>query len=224
MLNTDRSFTTRYNILRGKLIYNFHLQNPTKQLEGPSTPASIVTTMNNSMATSCCPTSSTSSTSTPTCDPTSNLVRNGNFATGNFSQWSLQGTDPIPDNNKIITTTPLPSPAGAVYGYSAGSVGSNSTLTQNISTTVGQIYTLSYYLFGGVSSGNPTTQYFSASISGTPITGSIITYMSPPDNPGFGWTLYSFVFTASSISTPLIFTTRHDSNYFYLTNISVTCS
>lgn len=40
---TDRTFTTRYNILRGQLIYNFHLQNPTRQLEGQSTPASIVT-------------------------------------------------------------------------------------------------------------------------------------------------------------------------------------
>jgi hypothetical protein len=166
-------------------------------------------------------------TTSPTCIPNVNLVQNGDFATGDFSEWDLQGADLYPADNRIITTTPLPSPAGAVYGYAAGNVGSNATLTQNISTTVGQTYTLSYYLYGGPSSTtapNVTIAYFSASISGTPITGSIITYTSPPDNPGFGWTLYSFVFTASSISTPLIFTTRHDANFFTLTNISVTCS
>jgi hypothetical protein len=224
MSSTDRTFTTRYNILRGQLIYNFHVQNPTRQLEGRNTPASIVTIMNNAKATgSCCP------TSTPTCIPNdTNLVQNGDFATGNFSAWNLQGADPDPALNKIITTSsspdPLPSPAPAVYGYAAGNIGSNATLTQNISTTVGQTYTLSYYLYGGVVDGIGSTIYFSASISGTPITGSIIIYTSPPGIPPFGWYLYSFVFTASSISTPLTFTTRHDANYLYITNISVTAT
>jgi hypothetical protein len=222
MANTDRSFTTKYNILRGKLIYNFHLQNPTRQLEGQSTPASIVTIMNNYNATdSCCP------TSTPTCIPNdTNLVQNGNFATGDFSEWYLQGADPFPEDNTIITSTspvPLPSPAPAVSGYAAGNSGGNATITQNIPTTVGQTYTLSYYLYGGLTQGTATV-YFSASISGTPIALSIISYTTPPDNPGFGWTLYSFVFTASSISTPLTFRSRNDVNYFYLTNISVTAS
>ena len=63
MSNTDKTYTNRYNILRGQVIYNFHLQNPTKRLEGSSTPASIITTMNNSRAVGpCC--------STPTSIPT----------------------------------------------------------------------------------------------------------------------------------------------------------
>jgi len=58
MSNTDRSYTTTYNILRGQLIYNFHLENPAKQIEGPITPASVVTVMNNYQPTaSCCSTS-----------------------------------------------------------------------------------------------------------------------------------------------------------------------
>jgi hypothetical protein len=213
MSSTDRTFTTRYKILSGKLIYNFHLQNPTKRLEGPNTPASIVTIMNNSKASgSCC----------STCIPNvTNLVQNEDFATGDFSEWDLQGADPYPEDNRIISS--LPSPAPAVYGYAAGNIGSNATLTQNISTTVGQTYTLSYYLYGGLVVATGTI-YFSASISGTPIAGSIITYTSPPEIPAFGWFVYSFVFTASSISTPLTFTTRNDVNFFYLTKISVTAT
>ena len=218
MSSTDRTFTTKYNILRGQLIYNFHVQNPTRQLEGRNTPASIVTIMNNAKATgSCCP------TSTPTCIPNdTNLVQNGDFATGDFSEWIPPGN---PNNTIVNTSPPLPSPAGALYGYKAGNIGSNVTLTQNIPTTVGQTYTLSYYLLDeGYPGSDPDTIYFSASVSVTPIAGSIISYTSPPPNPGFDWTLYSFVFTATSNSTPLIFTTRNDNSYFYLTNISVTAT
>ena len=64
MSSTDKTFTSIYNILRGQLIYNFHLQNPTKYLEGPSTAASIVTIMNNSKSTSCCATPIPFTTST----------------------------------------------------------------------------------------------------------------------------------------------------------------
>jgi len=58
MSNTDKTYANNYNILRGQLIYNFHLQNPTKRLEGQTTPASIITLMNNSRAAGpCCSTS-----------------------------------------------------------------------------------------------------------------------------------------------------------------------
>ena len=164
----------------------------------------------------CCPAS--------TCIPNSNLVLNGDFATGDFTDWNREDGN----NNEIASGEPLPSPAGAQYGYVPANINSNTSLIQNISTTVGQTYTLSYYLFdtGGVTGGEEEedggTVYFSASVSDTPITGSIISYTTPPANPGLGWTLYSFVFTATSNSTLLTFTTRHDPSYFFLTNISVT--
>jgi hypothetical protein len=62
--------------------------------------------------------------------------------------------------------------------------------------------------------------YFSASINGTIIPGSVIDYPVGEVDPGFSWTEYSFSFTALS-STTLSFEIKQDPAYFYLTSISV---
>jgi len=116
MSNTDTTYTNRYNILRGRLIYNFHLQNPAKRLEGSSNPASIITTMNNSRATgSCC--------STPTYIPLTILVydtdQGSSFEWGgntftrntdlpNFSYTAIITSIPasrVPDYANLISVT-----------------------------------------------------------------------------------------------------------------------
>jgi hypothetical protein len=47
MANTDISYTARNKILKAQILFNFHLQNLTKQLEGPCgiTPSSVLTEM-----------------------------------------------------------------------------------------------------------------------------------------------------------------------------------
>ena len=141
----------------------------------------------------------------------SNLVLNGSFETGDYTNWS---GDAWINGNGVNTQG---------VGYNGlnyahlGNTYTNNTLTQTINTVNGEIYTLSYYLQNG-DSGNG--QYFAVSLDGgnTIIPGSLVT----TDGYGnaFNWTLYTFVFTATG-STDLTFITRNDPDYFDLTAISV---
>lgn len=148
-----------------------------------------------------------------------NVVVNGRFQTGNFSGWTLTTSDP--GNNTVVTLPGFVSvpPTGTTKAYQAGSIGSSATLEQTFTTTPGA-YVLSYYLYDLGSVGGTDPEYFSASIDGVEIPGSIIDYIMG-GGPEMPWTLFTFPFTATS-STTLTFTTQHELEYFYLTDISVT--
>lgn len=221
MSTTDRTYTTKYKILKGQLISNFHVQNPTKQIEGPSTPSSIITLMKNYRAAACC--------SCP-----GNLVVNGDFADGIPNTdyvippgWDLLGGD----GNNRISDNPSPSPpSGTARVFQLGNIYNKSYLSQRVPTTEGAAYTLSYYLLdagnltGGPWDSSANLIYFRASVSddNTPI-GAVINIPFPTVDAGSGWTLHTSAFVATSSSTLLTFTSSQPPNYFYLTDISVTC-
>ena len=143
MSNTDKTYANRYNILRGRLIYNFHLQNPTKQLEGPSTPASIITTMNNSKVSgSCCFTSIPDNPAPPTSTILVYITDQGSNFDWSGVTYTLDTDLPNFSYTAIITSIPgaqVPSPAnliGVTIGNSVTNIGSDAFRSCAVLTSI----------------------------------------------------------------------------------------
>jgi len=130
-----------------------------------------------------------------------NLVSNGNFATGNFSGWTLSGDS---SGDYISETSGVYSAALTTNAPDEGYI------SQTLATTVGQVYLVSFLLAGD----GATPNSFSASLGGPSLTNVGDTLPSG--------TSYSYDFTASSTATSLQFSYSDAPGYFYLTNISVT--
>lgn len=139
-----------------------------------------------------------------------NLVLNGSFETGDFTNWTGDGT-----NNNIIIGGGFDD---LNYNY-IGNTESHKTISQSINTLKGGNYTLNYYL---KNDGGEPTQYFAASLDGgtTVIPESVIDFSGPGDLPFMDWTLYTFSFTAGD-STTLSFITQQDPAGFELTAITL---
>ena len=74
-----------------------------------------------------------------------NLVANGNFATGDFTDWTLGGNYASTTyGSEIFIDTNAQ--GGSTYAAAMGSVGADGALTQTIATKAGQTYTLSFWL------------------------------------------------------------------------------
>ena len=71
-----------------------------------------------------------------------NLVANGNFATGDFTDWTLGGND-TPAYQLYVSTN---AQGASTYAADLDPVGADGTLSQTIATTAGQTYTLSFWL------------------------------------------------------------------------------
>ena len=74
-----------------------------------------------------------------------NLIANGNFATGDFTNWTLGGNYTSTSTGPEIYIDPN-AEGGSTYAAGMGSVGADGTLSQTIATTAGQTYTLSFWL------------------------------------------------------------------------------
>ncbi len=126
-----------------------------------------------------------------------NLVTNGNFASG-FSGWSQFGNTGFTGVNS----------AGFAF---FGPIGSTGGITQNLATTAGQAYLISFSLRNR---GGPTNS-FQADFGSQQLN-------SFSNAAAFGFTTFSFTKTATGSSTPLTFTIRHDPSFYDLTSVSVT--
>jgi len=133
-----------------------------------------------------------------------NLVQNGGFETGDFTDWTLTG-------NTGFTGVDTNSAYSGTYGGDFGAVGSDGYLDQNIATTIGDTYDITFWL----SNDGGTPSDFSSSFGGT-------TGVSLTDPNGFSFTEYSYTATATTTSTDLNFTIRQDPAYFHLDDVSVT--
>src|SRR5271170_4961578 len=140
------------------------------------------------------------------------LVANGNFATGNLTDWTLGGnyTSAAFGPEIYIDTN---AEGGSSYAAGMGSVGADGTLSQTIATTAGQTYTLSFWL-QNESSG---TNDFSAIWNGQ-------TLLSLTNAAQSGYTEYTYTVTATSSTTTLEFSAANVPSQWDLDNISLTAT
>jgi hypothetical protein len=145
-----------------------------------------------------------------------NLVLNGGFETGNFTDWSLSGNTQY----TMVTDKTFGSKAGSSYAPHSGNyyallgpVGSLGTMSQTIATTAGQSYTFSWWM----ASDGDFANEFSASWNGTQV-------LDQQDIPVQGYVEYSFTVQATGSSTLIEFSYRDDPGYLSLDDVSVTQS
>ena len=137
-----------------------------------------------------------------------NLVVYGSFETGHFTGWTASGNvAELSYGPQLFITSSAHSGQDAA-GF--GSVGSDGTISQNLTTVVGQSYTLDFWLANA--SGGPND--FTAKIGG-------VTELHLVNAAAQPYTHYDFTFTATSTSTPLEFGFRQDPSHWSLDDVSV---
>jgi len=139
----------------------------------------------------------------------SNLIINGDFATGNLNGWTQ-----IQTQNVFVGTPGF----NSTYCYFIGNYNTFSPLiSQSINTTVGHVYTLTYYLKNETTNGYLCQ--FSSLINGVTVPGSYINTSAV-----FDWSLYTFNFTATASVTTLSFNSLinfFDPTYMLLDDIMI---
>ena len=134
-----------------------------------------------------------------------NIVQNGGWETGDFTDWTNNAG---PD---FVTTNPSYVHSGD-YGLAWGAVGHLGTIDQELTTSAGAEYELSFWY--SILDG-PTNE-IAAYVGGTEV------YDAFDPTVGAGWINVTEDFTASSTSTDLEFGLRQDPGYSALDDISVT--
>ena len=138
-----------------------------------------------------------------------NLVVNGGFETGDFTGWTLSGNvAPLSYGPQAFLTDTAQSGQSAA---GLGPVGSDGTLSQDIQTTAGQHYTLSFWLANA--SGGPND--FTAKWNGQ-------TLLAMVNESAQGYTEYTFDVVGTAGTSHLEFDFRQDPSYWSLDSISVT--
>jgi hypothetical protein len=137
-------------------------------------------------------------------------VQNGGFETGDFSNWTLVGSDypdnfVFPANNWVI---PHSGTNVAMLGQQGLPLG---TLSQTLTTVPGQVYLLSFWLD---SPDGLTPNAFQASWNGS-------TLLNLANLPTLGWTNPVFLVSAAGTSSILQFGFRNDNSYLGLDDVSV---
>jgi subtilase family serine protease len=157
------------------------------------------------------------------------LVQNGGFEDGNFTDWSLTGPADVSKDNLIaspLTRSVFPrgtsSVTTAAYIYSGtysalfGEISADAFLSQSLSTVPGQSYLISFWLANsGLLSGDAVTP------NSVELLWNGATLYAQTNLAAFTWTNLQFLATASSAATTLEFGLRNDNDYFALDNVTV---
>jgi subtilase family serine protease len=137
-------------------------------------------------------------------------VGNGGFETGGFSDWTFAGHT----NANFVAGAPLyldyvhSGAFAAIFGEPTNLA----TLSQNLPTTAGQLYLISFWL-DNPAAGNPNE--FEATWNGG-------TLFKQTNMPAFLWTNMEFVTAATQAATTLEFFIRNEPAAFGLDDVSVT--
>ncbi len=142
--------------------------------------------------------------SPPPPPPPDNLLANGDFETGDFSNWHIGG------HNKYQTFITSDAENGN-FAAGLGTVGTEGTLSQTLQTTVGQQYELTFRL-ANLQAG--AVENFYAIIGGQ-------TLYSEVNPQAHDYVEHVVDFTATSPTTRLIFEYRNDPSDWHLDNVSV---
>jgi hypothetical protein len=135
-------------------------------------------------------------------------IINGGFETGDFTGWTV---DPHPSFPEYIVTSPVHS--GTFAAQIAGFSSSPDTLSQTVSTTLGQHYTLSFWR--EVDDGNRVTSLA--------LSWDNVTIFSELNNGAQPYTQFSFDVVGTGSDT-LVFTTANDPSFTYLDDVSLTAT
>ena len=144
-----------------------------------------------------------------------NLVSNCGFETGDFTAWTLSGSNSAPGYNGIDYGVDSFDAHSGAYGAYLGGFGAVLDLNQSIATTPGSNYTISFWIAQSPTPIAPYLDSFSASFGSAHL-------LSLVQVPNTAFTQYSFSAQALSSTSMLTFGVRDDTGFFSIDDVSVT--
>lgn len=151
-----------------------------------------------------------------------NLIENGGFETGDFTDWELTGDSEEYTNgelliyNGVVNADAFSGASAYIYsGSYAAILGENgflATISQGVSTVPGESYLVSFWL---VNPESLPTEQFEVKWNG----GTVYNILNPQV---LGWTNVNLVVSATDTNTVLEFAVENDQDYFGLDDVSVT--
>ena len=142
-----------------------------------------------------------------------NLVQNGGFETGDFTDWTLTGTNASTYNFVSDVPNGYFSTHTGTYLAMLGEYKILAHLTQTIPTIPGQMYQISFWF--NTDNQSPNEFLFNWN-------GQTLFHQTNIDNfPGYVWTNFQFTAIATNTNTVIEFAAQNDSSYFGLDDVSV---
>ncbi len=141
-------------------------------------------------------------------------VANGSFATGDFTGWTISGNTGATSwyfvNNDGLSLSPAaPSATYAQFG----STGFPTFISQNLSTTPGQLYSVSFW----VANDAPASMGFNQFLV---LWNGTIEAPSIENGNAFDWTRYTYTAMATGTSTPISFSFQNEASVFDFTKVT----